>query len=342
MYAKCGLPDNGHLIFDFIKWKIWVPLKHLFAWAALIHGLVQCGNAVDAFDLFVEMRRNIISIINSLILSSIVGASANLEMLELGKQVHGLVIRLGMLHVEASGEKVKASWDTRTTMIFCDLCIKEILDGNRPGWNYTKRTIDASEEWWKSRLQVVPEAQRFRTVSIDPEVEEKLDQMFRGILATGDKAWAPSLGILLSDFFEHDDNEALDEIEEENAIGSDGNNESPEIQSEPIEQMQQKQKSTDAGSSHFKRGKRKSLKQVGGAAKLTPAMDPFGIQHAIKILDGLSEEVPKASELYFFALNLMVNKEKRTVFLSIDPEIRIWWLKREMEESSKLSSLLRP
>ncbi|KAK8589750.1 hypothetical protein V6N12_024141 [Hibiscus sabdariffa] len=231
------------------------------------------------------------------------------------------------------------------------------------GWNYTKRTIDASEEWWKSRLQVVPEAQRFRTSGIDPEVEEKLDQMFRGIVATGDKAWAPSSGILPSDFVEHDGNEALDEIEEENAIGSDGNNESPEIQSEPIEQMQQKRKSTDAGSSHFKRGKRKSLKQVGGAAKLsmqidklcnaannishatsrlTPAMDPFGIQHAIKILDGLSEEVPKASELYFFALNLMVNKEKQTVFLSIDPEIRIWWLKREMEESSKLSSLLRP
>ncbi|KAK8493535.1 hypothetical protein V6N11_050339 [Hibiscus sabdariffa] len=321
-----------------------------------------------------------------------------------------------MLHVGPSGEKVKASWDTRMTMVFCDLCIKEILDGNRPGthfkkeawirivnkfenetgkaytqrqlknrwdlmkrewkiwkklkendtglgWKYTKRTIDASEEWWKSRLQVVPEAQRFRTAGIDPEVEEKLDQMFRGIVATGDKAWAPSSGILPSDFVEHDGNEALDKIEEENAIGSDGNNESPGIQSELIEQMQQKRKSTDAGSSHFKRGKRKSLKQVGGAAKLsmqidklcsaadnmshatsrlTPTMDPFGIQHAIKILDGLSEEVPKASELYFFALNLMVNKEKRIVFLSIDPEIRIWWLKREMEESSKLSSLLRP
>ncbi|KAK8556517.1 hypothetical protein V6N12_002916 [Hibiscus sabdariffa] len=207
------------------------------------------------------MRRNRISIINSLVLVSIVGASSNLEMLELGKQVHGLAIRLGtilMLHVEASGEKVKASWDTRTKMIFCDLCIKEILDGkaytqrqlkNRwdllkrewkiwkklkendtgLGWNYTERTIDASEEWWKSS---------------------------RGIVATGDKAWAPSSGILPSDFVEHDGKEALDEIEEENAIGSDGNNESPRIQFEPIEQMQQNQKSIDVGSSHFKGGKR--------------------------------------------------------------------------------------
>ncbi|KAK8488436.1 hypothetical protein V6N11_013073 [Hibiscus sabdariffa] len=101
------------------------------------------------------------------------------------------------------------------------------------GWNYAIRTIDASEEWWKSRLQVVPEAPRFRTEGIDPELEEKLDQMFRGIMATSDKAWAPSSA----------DN------------------------------------------------------MIHATSRLTPAMDPFSIQHAIKILDGLSEEVPKASEL---------------------------------------------
>ncbi|KAK8600150.1 hypothetical protein V6N12_050008 [Hibiscus sabdariffa] len=121
--------------------------------------------------------------------------------------------------------------------------------------------------------------------------------MFRVIVAIGDKAWAPSSGILPTDFVEHDGNKTLDEIEEVNAIGSDGNNESPEIHA------------TD-NMSH-------------ATSRLTPAMDPFGIQRAIKILDELSEEVPKASELYFFALNLMVNKEKRTMFLSIDHEIRI-------------------
>ncbi|KAL4291379.1 hypothetical protein GQ457_14G012700 [Hibiscus cannabinus] len=126
------------------------------------------------------------------------------------------------------------------------------------GWNYAKGTIDALEEWWKSRLQVVLEAHRFKTACIDHELEEKLDQMFRGILATGDEAWAPSSGILPSDFVEHEDIEALDEIEEENAI---------------IDNM------------------------IHATSRLTLAMDPFGTQHAIKILDGLSEEVPKASEL---------------------------------------------
>ncbi|MFQ6652377.1 hypothetical protein Gotur_024277 [Gossypium turneri] len=38
----------------------------------------------------------------------------------------------------------------------------------------------------------MPEAQKFRTSGIDPEFEGKLDQMFMGIVATGDKAWTPS------------------------------------------------------------------------------------------------------------------------------------------------------
>ncbi|XP_052478181.1 uncharacterized protein LOC105781143 [Gossypium raimondii] len=49
--------------------------------------------------------------------------------------------------------------------------------------------------------RVVPEAQKFRTSSIDLEFEGKLDQMFRGIVATGDKAWAPSSSTLRSHFF---------------------------------------------------------------------------------------------------------------------------------------------
>lgn len=120
MYAKCGIPDDGRVVFDSIKLKnvaSWtsmiygyarngrkkealelfsrVPLKNLFAWTALISGLVQSGNGVDAFYLFIEMRREGVRIIDPLVLSSVVGASANLAMLELGKQVHGLVIGIG-------------------------------------------------------------------------------------------------------------------------------------------------------------------------------------------------------------------------------------------------------
>ncbi|KAG2726397.1 hypothetical protein I3760_01G110500 [Carya illinoinensis] len=120
MYAKCGLPDSARAVFDSISSKNSVsctamisgyarsgrksdaiglfksvPPRNLFSWTALIAGLVQSGNATDAFYLFIDMRREEIDIVDPLVLSSIVGASANLTVLELGKQIHGLVIALG-------------------------------------------------------------------------------------------------------------------------------------------------------------------------------------------------------------------------------------------------------
>ncbi|MBA0555982.1 hypothetical protein Golob_026125, partial [Gossypium lobatum] len=76
-----------------------------------------------------------------------------------------------------------------------------------------KGTVDASKDWWESRLKVVPEAQKFRVASIDLELEGKLDQMFLGIVVIGDKAWVPSLSILPSDLFKEEDIETPDKNE---------------------------------------------------------------------------------------------------------------------------------
>ncbi|KAH1083103.1 hypothetical protein J1N35_022864, partial [Gossypium stocksii] len=153
--------------------------------------------------------------------------------------------------------------------------------------------------------KVVLEAQKFRTSGIDPEFEGKLDQMFMGIVAT----------VI---FFEDVNNEIPEKNEEENVRN-------------------------DISSSHFKTRRKKSSKQIGGAARLsnqieklcnaadnmsqatsslTPVMDPYGIPQAVKVLDSMSKEVPKASPLYFFALTLLLNKDKRIMFLSINPNIR--------------------
>ncbi|MBA0765599.1 hypothetical protein Gotri_014767 [Gossypium trilobum] len=45
---------------------------------------------------------------------------------------------MSTLVVKVSGEKVKTWWDKRLTEIFCDICIKEILKGNRPGTHFIK------------------------------------------------------------------------------------------------------------------------------------------------------------------------------------------------------------
>ncbi|MFQ6626673.1 hypothetical protein Gotur_005817 [Gossypium turneri] len=76
--------------------------------------------------------------------------------------------------------------------------------------------------------------------------------MFMGIVATSDKAWEPSSGTLRSDFFEDVNNEIPEENEEENIDGKG-----------------QKRKNPKISSSHFKTGKKKSSKQIGGAARLS-------------------------------------------------------------------------
>ncbi|KAL1060461.1 hypothetical protein V6Z11_1Z096300 [Gossypium hirsutum] len=184
--------------------------------------------------------------------------------------------------------------------------------------------------------KVVPEAQKFRTSGIDPEFEEKLEQMFMGIVATGDKAWAPSSGTLRSDFFEDVNNKIPEENEEENIRNGVHILNDVHISNDvQIDGNGQKRKNPEISSSHFKTGRKKSLKQIGGAVRLssqmeklcnaadnmsqatsslTPVMDPYGIPQAVKVLDSMSEEVPEASPLYFFALKLLLNKDKRIMF----------------------------
>ncbi|PPR91496.1 hypothetical protein GOBAR_AA29191 [Gossypium barbadense] len=232
--------------------------------------------------------------------------------------------------IEVSGEKVKAMWDKRLTEIFCDICIKEILKGNRPvlisqkmdgkdtglGWNPIKRNVDASDDWWESSSKI-------RTSGIDPGFEWKLDQMYMGIVAT-----APSSSTL-----RNVNNEIPEENEEENVrndvhisddVQIDGNGQkrkNPEI-SRATRLSSQIEKLCNAAD---------NMSQA--TSSLTPVIDPYGILQAIKMLNSMSEEFLEVSSLYFFALRLLLNKDKRFMFLSINPKIRALWLKTEMEVS---------
>ncbi|KAG8369594.1 hypothetical protein BUALT_Bualt14G0029900 [Buddleja alternifolia] len=119
-YAKCGLPDQASSVFDSIVSKSVVswtslmygyarmgrksealellhdmPCKNLHSWTALISGFVQSGHCADSFKHFNELRREGSGIAEPFVLSSLIAGSASLALLELGKQVHRLVIGLG-------------------------------------------------------------------------------------------------------------------------------------------------------------------------------------------------------------------------------------------------------
>ncbi|MFQ6660032.1 hypothetical protein Gotur_028689, partial [Gossypium turneri] len=139
--------------------------------------------------------------------------------------------------VEVSGEKVKAMWDKRLTEIFCDICIEEILKGNRPSTHFTKdrwlkimtnfeketrkgfsqtqlkNRWDALKKEWKAWKKLKGEDTGLGWNPIKRTVDASDDWWE---IATGDKAWAPSSGTLRSDFFEDVTNEIPEENEEEN------------------------------------------------------------------------------------------------------------------------------
>nr|KJB80684.1 hypothetical protein B456_013G110200 [Gossypium raimondii] len=85
------------------------------------------------------------------------------------------------------------NFEKETSKAYSQRQLKKRWDTLKKEWKAWKKLKGRdTDDWWESKLEVVPEAQKFRTSSIDLEFEGKLDQMFRGIVATGDKAWAPS------------------------------------------------------------------------------------------------------------------------------------------------------
>ncbi|PPD73716.1 hypothetical protein GOBAR_DD29358 [Gossypium barbadense] len=111
------------------------------------------------------------------------------------------------------------------------------------GWNLIKRTVDASDDWWESRLKVGYLEKEWkawkklkgrdiglgwnlikRTVDAsDDWWESRLKvvpeaQKFRISVATDDKAWTPSSGTFRSEFFEDVGNDIPEKNEEENVM----------------------------------------------------------------------------------------------------------------------------
>ncbi|MFQ6643735.1 hypothetical protein Gotur_018621 [Gossypium turneri] len=157
--------------------------------------------------------------------------------------------------------------------------------------------------------------------------------MFMGLVATGDKAWAPSSGTLCSDFFEDVNNEIPEENEEENMRNDvhilNDVHISNDVQIDGKGQIG----GTASLSNQIDKLCNAADNMSQATSSLTPVMDPYGIPQAVKMLDSMLEEVIEASLLYFFVLKLLLNKDKRIMFLSINPKIRALWLKTEMEDS---------
>ncbi|MFQ6647866.1 hypothetical protein Gotur_021013 [Gossypium turneri] len=74
---------------------------------------------------------------------------------------------------------------------------KELLkESTGIGWCPSKKAVDATEEWWAEKIQENSDFKIFKKKRIEPRLNKLMWQMFGGIVATGENAWAPSSGVL--------------------------------------------------------------------------------------------------------------------------------------------------
>ncbi|GKV49079.1 hypothetical protein SLEP1_g55850 [Rubroshorea leprosula] len=64
------------------------------------------------------------------------------------------------------------------------------------GYDLVRKTIAAPKEWWDAREQENSKIKKFRLCGIEPELEERYQEMFSGAIPELDFAYTPSSGTL--------------------------------------------------------------------------------------------------------------------------------------------------
>ncbi|KAK8315369.1 hypothetical protein V6Z11_D01G234700 [Gossypium hirsutum] len=171
--------------------------------------------------------------------------------------------------------------------------------------------------------------------------------MFAGIVATGENAWAPSSDDAPNEGFGDSDEHS----NENEGIPPD------EVPSNPSHEISNRRKQT-LGAVHGK-GKKSSSSRKSSRNTLTTLIEKlcesmaslrksvneiifphsqYTISNAMDALRALGDEIPKKDELYYFATKMFQIPVKREVFLNLDPNDRVWWLRREYAEQNPIAS----
>ncbi|KAK5839856.1 hypothetical protein PVK06_008700 [Gossypium arboreum] len=202
-----------------------------------------------------------------------------------------------------------------------------------------------------------PDFKGFKKKEIEPRLNDLMRQMFGGIVATEENAWAPSSGVLPSGvpmgddtpnegFGDSDENSNENEDIPPNEVPSNPSHETPNRRKETLGVVHGKGKKSSSSrkssrnslATHIEKlcesmaSPRKSVNEI-----IFPHSE-YSISNAMDALRDLEDEIPKKDELYYFAIKMFQISVKREVFLNLDPDVRVWWLRRGYAEQNPIVS----
>ncbi|EEF30114.1 pentatricopeptide repeat-containing protein, putative [Ricinus communis] len=137
MYAKCGSLNDARKVFDDMT------IRNVVSYNALIEGYSTLEQLSEAMNLFREMRHGMLSP-SFLTFVSLLGASATLSALELGKQIHALITKFGISMEIFAGSALidfysKCSCLMDARLVFDKMTEKDIVVWNAMLFGYTQQ-----------------------------------------------------------------------------------------------------------------------------------------------------------------------------------------------------------
>ncbi|KNA09392.1 hypothetical protein SOVF_153820 [Spinacia oleracea] len=152
MYSKCSSLVDARRAFDSVN------QNNVVSYNAMIEGYSNLGKISEALYLFHEMRINLLNP-NLLTFVSILGVAASLCFLELSKQIHGLIIKLGVsINLFASSALIdvycKCNFLEEARLVFNEINEKDVVVWNALLFGYTQQMENEEALNLYSHLQV--------------------------------------------------------------------------------------------------------------------------------------------------------------------------------------------
>ncbi|KAL4200889.1 hypothetical protein AMTRI_Chr02g255880 [Amborella trichopoda] len=128
MYAKFGKFEEAYHVLRAM------PVRNEASWNTIISGYVQLGRYHEAMDLFSEMKRDGVKLINGFALASVLTACARSSQGKHGEMVHGCIVRGGLLADVFVSTALLHLYGSHGSILCARKVFEEMIERNVVSW----------------------------------------------------------------------------------------------------------------------------------------------------------------------------------------------------------------